>query len=355
MGDLPTHLLFSQHLRAVGRLMLRELRARHVPVGFARLLTRILRQPGKLLGRPIMEGQVLETQDMTLWPLLALLAAASAADAPTTSLANMPRAFWARAHAIAAAAEFLGAALDVFDDIQDGDNPLIQQMGTPLALNAGVVLLELAPLAMNRARSADWPDAIADAALEIMHNHTLTVMVGQFRDLQFEGIKTVSETQVMEMTEQKSGTLVSLVCRLGAMAGAGASKQRPVPYFEAAGFFGWHLGVWSQLLNDLHDAEQEQTQARKSDRERGKKTLPLVLEQHGIMLADAAKGEQERLANTQAAFAYTYVVAERFRLRAQQALRTMEEGFGPHPLLWPLIQRHQAKDTEQPAEHNRLA
>jgi len=300
-----------------------------------------------------MEGQALDTQDFRLWPLLALLAATSAAS--SASPAYLPRSFWRRACAMAAAAEFLGVALDVFDDIQDGDNPLIQQAGTPLALNAGLALLELAPLAMNQARSAGWPDAIADAALEIMHGHIITATIGQFRDLQFERIKTVTEVQVMEMTEQKSGTLVSLICRLGAMAGAGASQQRPSPYFEAASLFGWYLGVWSQLLNDLHDAEQEQTRARKSDRERGKKTLPLVLEQHGIMLADAAKGEQERLANTQTAFAYTYVIAERFRLRAQQALQTMEEGFGPHPLLWPLIERHQAKDTEQPAEHDKLA
>lgn len=353
MSDLPTRLLFSQHLRATGRLMLRELRARHFPIGFARLLTRILCQPGKLLGRPIMEGQVLDTQDMTLWPILALLTAASAADAPTTSLANLPRAFWRRAHAIAAAAEFLGAALDVFDDIQDGDNPLIQQIGAPLALNAGLALLELAPLAMNQACSAGWPDAIANAALEIMHSHIVTATIGQFRDLQFEGSKTVTEVQVMEMTEQKSGPLVSLICRMGAMAGAGVSQQPLAPYFEAASLFGWHLGVWSQLLNDLHDAEQ--TQTRKSDRKRGKKTLPLVLERHGIMLADAAKGEQERLANIQTAFAYTYVVAERFRLRAQQALQTMEECFGPHPLLWPLIERHQAKDAEHPVEHEKLA
>lgn len=355
MNDLPTRLLFSQQLRATGRLVLRELRARQFPAGFARLLTRILRQPGKLLGRPIMEGQLLDTQDITLWPLLALLAAASAADTQTTSLANLPRSFWRRACAMAAAAECLGAAIDVFDDIQDGDNPFIQQIGAPLALNAGVVLLELAPLALNQARSAGWPDAIADAALEIIHNYTITVMVGQFRDLQFEGSKTVTESQVMEMTEQKSGTLVSLVCRLGAMAGMEPAQQRPAPYFEAASLFGWYLGVWSQLLNDLHDAEQEHTQTRKSDRARGKKTLPLVLERHGIMQTDAPKGEQERLANTQAAFAYTYVVAERFRLRAQQTLQTLEEGFGLHPLLWPLIERHQVKDTEQPAGHNKLA
>jgi hypothetical protein len=272
LNETPSRQLLSEQLRAVGRLVPQELRAQHFPPGFARQITQALRQPGKLLGRPVMRGELLDARDLRGWTLPVLLAAASAADAQSSSLFTLPPSCWRRARAAA-------------------------------------------------------------AAQEALHSSILTSLGGQFLDLRFEQSKAVDEVQVMEMTEKKAGTLLTLICKLGAMAGASSEQARPPAYIEAIGHFGWHLGVWFQLINDLHGAEQAQMQPTKSDRQRRKKTLPLLLEQRGMI--DTTNSTAAAL-NVQTALSYTYVVAETFRLRARQALQAVEEQFGPHPLLWPL-------------------
>ena len=284
-----------------------------------------------------MQGELVDKGELRLWALLALLAAISASGAQPTALSQLSPSFWRRARAAAAAAEMLGVGLDIIDDIQDGDNPLVQQIGMPTALNAGLAFLELTPLTLDRARAAGWLDTLADAAQKILHTSLLASLGGQFLDLRFEQMPVVSEAQVMEMTGQKSGTLLALICRLGAMAGSLVDQQRPSEYFEVISQFGWHLGTWSQLLNDLHDAELAQAQTRKSDRRRSKKTLPLLLEQRD-MLGTGSGPEEALPLNTQAALSYTFIAAETFRLRAQKALQTTEERFGPHPFLWSLLQ-----------------
>jgi geranylgeranyl pyrophosphate synthase len=334
LRDDAARLLLSKQLRAVGQLLLAEVRARRFSAGFARQITQALRQPGKLLSSPVMQGRLLDSRDLRGWTLPVLLAAASASEAESAALSRLAPAFWRRARAAAAASEFLGAALDIIDDIQDGDSPFVQRLGMPFALNTGIALLELAPLALQRARVSGWSDALARAALEMLHASILTSLGGQFLDLRFEQMGTISETQVMEMTEQKSGTLLALICQLGAMAGVSAEHERTASYFESISLFGWHLGVWFQLLNDMHDAEQTQMQPLKSDYQRHKKTLPLLLEQRGMIDATNS-GSQEQSVNMRAALSYTYVVAETFRLRAQKALQAVEDRFGPHPLLWP--------------------
>jgi geranylgeranyl pyrophosphate synthase len=332
---MPSRLLFSKQLKAVGRILIHEVRARQFPSGFAHSIMQALRQPGKLLSSPVMGGALLDSHDLHGWALPVLLAAAAASGAQNGALSDLSPTFWRRACAVAAASEYLGAALDLIDDVQDGDSPFVQSLGMPVAINIGIALLELAPLALAGARASGWSDAQAQEALGALHASILISLGGQYLDLRFEQSSTASEAQVMDMTEQKSGTLLALICQLGAMAGASTWQAKPSNYFEAISHFGWHLGVWFQLLNDLHDAELAQAQPVKSDRQRHKKTLPLLLEQHG-MIEDADSSLQAQSLNAQAALSYTYVVAETFRLRAQKALQTVEEQFGQHSLLWPL-------------------
>lgn len=336
LNDVPTCLLFSKHLRETGRIIISEVRAREFPPTFTQLLLQALREPGKLLVSPIMQGKLLDRHALRSWTLPVLLTAASASGTQISSLADLPKSFWQRAGAVAAAAEFLGAALDIIDDIQDGDSSFVQRVGIPFALNIGVAFLELAPLTLQRSRDEGWPHTLADAAREYLHTSILRSLGGQFLDLRFEKMRKVTETQIMEMVEKKSGTLLAFICRLGAMTGVASEQERPPEYFEAVSLLGWYIGIWFQLLNDLHDAEEAQTQPGKSDRKRGKKTLPLVLEQHGMIDTTNEPG-QKRMLNPQAAFSYTYVIAETFRLRGQKALQGLEEQFGPHPLLWPLL------------------
>lgn len=336
LSNDSARLLLSRHLKATGHIILQEARSRHLPPGFARPLLESLRAPGKLLGRPVMQGQMLNKSDMKTWPLLVLLTAASAHQINETTLDMVPMKFWRRIYAVAAAAEFLTTAIDVIDDIQDSDSLFVQRIGVPMALNIGVVLHDLASLALSRARAYNWSDALADKAQDILHAQTINVMIGQYMDLQLEQSKVATEAQVMEMTGQKSGTLVALVCQLGTLAGISREREYEQAYIDAMSLFGWHLGVWSQLFNDLYDAEHGPKSTRKSDRQRGKKTLPLLLEQQG-MAGGANESKQQQEVNTQAALAYTYVAAEASRLHTQQALENLEKRFGSHALLWPLV------------------
>ncbi len=336
LSEPPARRVISKQLQATGRLMLQEIRARHFPPGFARVITQTLRAPGNLLSRPVSQGALVDTSDRWLWSMVTLLVAASASGARADTLAALPASFWRQARLTAAASEFLGAALDLLDDIQDGDSPFVQHIGVPLALNAGAALLELTPLVLGKARSSTsgWSDAMTHAALEVIHSSILDALIGQFMDLRLERSKRVTEAQALEMTGQKSGTLVALVCRLGALAGMTTRRERPAEYFDSISRFGWHLGIWAQLLNDLHDAEGEQSRPGKSDRQRGKKTLPLVFERH-----DRIEGTNVPAEQGQAALYYTFVASETFRLRAQKELQLLEERFGPHPLLWSLVER----------------
>lgn len=327
--------IISKQLQATGRLMLQEIRGRRFPPGFARIITQTLRAPGKLLSKPVSQGALVDTADRWLWPMVSILVTASASGTPTDMLATLPPAFWRQARMTAAASEFLGAALDLLDDIQDGDSPFVQQIGIPLALNAGAALLELTPLVMEKTRSSasGWPDATTHTALEMIHSSILNALIGQFMDLRLERDKEVTETQALEMTAQKSGSLVALICRLGALAGTAARQERPAEYFDSISRFGWHLGIWAQLLNDLHDAEEEQSRPGKSDWQRGKKTLPLLFEQHDRIEGMGTPAEQR-----QAALYYTFVASETFRFRAQKELQLLEGRFGSHPLLWSLVE-----------------
>lgn len=339
LNDTATCLLFSKHLRATGHIIIREVRSEKFPPAFTYPLMQALREPGKLLASPIMQGGLLDRHALRGWTLPVLLTAISASNTQVSSLSNLSKSFWLRAGAVAAAAEFVGAASDIIDDIQDGDSPFVQRVGMPVALNIGVAFLELAPLALKRARDAGWSPALADAALEYLHTSILRSLGGQFLDLRFEKMRNISEAQIMEMIEKKSGSLLALIYRLGAMAGVAGEQERRAEYFEAVSLFGWHIGIWFQLLNDLHDAEEAQAQSGKSDRKLGKKTLPLALEGQGMI--DKTNEEREEWPlNAQAALSYTYVTAEVYRMRAAKTLHALEERFGPHPLLWPLLATH---------------
>jgi geranylgeranyl pyrophosphate synthase len=336
LNDAATCLLFSKQLKATGHLIIREVRTEKFPPAFTYLLMQALREPGRLLASPIMRGELLDRHALHGWTLPVLLTAVSASNTPISSLSNLSKSFWLRVGSAAAAAEFVGAASDIIDDIQDGDSPFVQRVGMPFALNIGIAFLELAPLVLKRIRDAGWPPALADAALEYLHTNIIRSLGGQFLDLRFEKRKNVSEVQIMEMIEKKSGSLLALIYRLGAMAGAADTQEKPPEYFEAMSLLGWHIGIWFQLLNDLHDAERAQAQTEKSDRKRRKKTLPLTLEGQGMI----DKDQKAWPLNAQAALSYTYVTAEVFRMRAAKALQALEEQFGPHPLLWPLLATH---------------
>lgn len=337
----PALALLSEQMRATGRVLQQALRFRGFPRPFSQLLTRALHTPGKLLSRPVMHRALLESQDRWLWPLLALAVAAAASGAQIETLPWLSKAFWRRARVVAATSELLFTAADLIDDIQDGDSPFVQHIGAPQALCAGLACLELAPLVLADERKLGWSDAHTKTALETLHHLLLISLSGQFLDLTFERSRShLTEAQVLEMTSTKSGALLALVCRLGALAGV-ASPERDTPdYYEAISQFGWQVGTWRQLLNDWRDAQP--APHPKSDRQRGKKTLPLFA-QDGMMETHSPAQPD---ASSKASLMYTLVAAETYRLRAEVRLRSIEAQFGSHSLLWQFLADSETEPQE---------
>src|SRR5690348_17141158 len=105
-GSLPGWLndprlrhLLSEQLRCTGQCMLDHLQAQNLDPTLSALVLECLQAPEKLLGRPLMRGALLEPIELRTWPLLALLAAVSAAGANQASISALPASFWQRARA----------------------------------------------------------------------------------------------------------------------------------------------------------------------------------------------------------------------------------------------------------------
>ncbi len=335
LNDLNARQLLSEQLRLTGQFLIEYLQAQNLDPTLSALAMECLQAPGKLLGGPVMRGELIGQRELRSWPLLALLGAVSAAGANLESLLTLSSAFWQRARTAAATAELLCQAIDLVDDIQDDDSPFVARVGVPVALNVAVVLYELALLALLRAGEVSWPSGPTPVALREVHQEMLNVWLGQYADIQLEQRQEVTEEEVLTTTEQKSGSLIALVYKLGVFASMGEGQARPSEYFDECRRFALLLGVWMQLINDIHDAMPGEAKTWKSDRERHKKTLPLLLEAQGMIMV-APTGEHAAL-NTQAALAYASVVAETVRERSVNVLEELEAKFGSHPFLWPLL------------------
>jgi len=258
-------------LRVVAHYLTSLMAQQDVPQILIQIIDEVLHQPRKLLVAPIRDGKHLQRQDGGLWPLHALLihAAVTHADTP-----EAPPAAWELGVPVAAAVELLGAALDVFDDVQDGDGDLITMHGVPMMINAAMALRETAQSALADARI---PRALQSVLQETCASDTLRAIGGQTLDIAFEQQAHVTIDEAIDMTERKSGSLVGLVYRLGALVGLYGRyrTKRLLAVSQDFATFGRTMGVSIQLENDWRDARRE---AHKSDRQRGKKTLPLVVE-----------------------------------------------------------------------------
>ena len=267
----PIAQLWGDRLAVAANYLTHLCSTQDISTELAALLELALHQPGKLLASAVAQGQPLQIGNGTLWSFHAMLAHAAVAHADR---ADAPPALWQAGIPVAIAAEFLGTALDIFDDIQDGDGPLLRSASVPMLINAAMALRECAQIALSDAR---FPASLQATLSHAFAKDTLRSVGGQTLDIAFETVPTVTLDAASEMTERKSGSLVGLIYRAGAIVGAysagrAASAEVLGERFAA---FGRNLGVILQLENDLHDAQEHTT---KSDRQRGKKTLPLVVE-----------------------------------------------------------------------------
>lgn len=233
-------------------------------------------------------------------------------------------------YAVAAAVEMLILSFDMLDDFEDNDSQEKPWMiDSHLALNATTALLFLSIETIRKTRFAHKEGAIA-----ILTKYALEAISGQHRDL-LNNCKT--EAEYIEMTLQKSGSLVKLACLIGASL---ATDNYPKEIYHYA---KW-IGLIGQINNDLVDIQRWN---EKNDLLHKKYTLPIIyllnepddelnfirdyydhkiekreIRKHGMFI-------NEKLVAT-GAITYTYVIRRLYQNKVRQKIR--KAGFTKHEL-----------------------
>ena len=170
---------------------------------------------------------------------------------------------WTEAVTVAAAVELFMTALDMLDDVEDGEaSPLQTELGPGRTLNVSTGLLFLARICL-------LDSAHFAKAARILSEAGLVACSGQHADLKTQADPPLHLDESLAVTAQKSASLVSAICRLGALS-AGADEPKELLYER----FGWHLGMVLQLANDIGGIHPKAQ--KKTDIALGRPTLPLT-------------------------------------------------------------------------------
>ena len=250
------------------------------PAMFADVV-RAFQEEGKLLCKsPVDNSSPHISRPAGIWSLLTLLVAQHISPGIDPMYAS----------SVAVAVECFCAALDLLDDIEDGDQtPIMQELGAARVLNVTTVLLTLAQQALLSMSELGVDLANILRLLNTLQESALGITFGQHRDLLAESRSALDFTleECLDIAAVKAGAILRLACRLGAQC-AGADEALCDQFAE----FGLLLGIAAQLDNDSHDLyyllqdkiptivpgdAQTIPRSLKSDLVRGKKTLPLVL------------------------------------------------------------------------------
>ncbi len=212
----------------------------------------------------------------------------------------------------AMAAALLMAALDVFDDVEDGE--LAPGVAPEVLVNVGTGLL----LLFHQVCARPSLRAVPSPGLEVLVDAALRACGGQHRDLSTTAdARTMSPEVAVAISAAKSASLVAALCRVGALAGG--ARGLALARYAA---FGHHLGLAAQLANDL--AAAQEAAGTKSDRARRRPTLPLV---YAVQRPhDPCAGTQSGIAEV--ALMATWVVGQTHRLRALRVLASLERTQG---------------------------
>lgn len=178
------------------------------------------------------------------------------------------------------------------DDMRRGRPTTHRVYGVPVAVLAGVAIVPLAARAAARAvndthdgsaRSGPIVEALMQAA------GASGMIGGQLMDLVAENVAVDSLDALERIHRAKTGALMSVSCRVGALA-AGASEAAAA----ALGSFGADIGLAFQIVDDVLDVTASTAELGKTagrDAELGKSTYPALLGVDGAMVraVDLAK------------------------------------------------------------------
>ena len=283
-----------------------------------------LAEPSKLLFSQ--DEHIEKPSTAGIWAMLTLLTAQCLAPAIDTRYACD----------VAVAVECFVCALDILDDVEDGDQtPLIARIGIARALNISTTLLMLTNRILLSLSEIGVSATRITSLLHIFQEATLAATAGQHRDILAEQRSADSFTseECIEIAAGKAGSLMGLACCIGALC-ADASTELLTQFSE----LGKLLGIAHQLDNDSHDLyhilQYQQTGEKqgtvKTDLVRQKKTLPVVLAAHTLMTLQHAPSttdeEKERLFNDvlHEGIITTWGISLLYRERAHDIVRQIE-------------------------------
>ncbi len=171
-----------------------------------------------------------------------------------------------RAIPVMAAWYALMLAARILDDLEDADTAgtLWAQLGTARAVNVATGLILAAPLALLQ---LEQHGVRSDHVLELLRDTQRTALhacAGQHEGL----ARTEFLNNGWEVAEATAGEPFALACRAGAIVGEGTSSQ-----VAQLGQFGQHLGVLTQIADDVADIWQVPGDG---DLAAGRETLPVL-------------------------------------------------------------------------------
>lgn len=200
----------------------------------------------------------------------------------------------------AAAIEMIHSYSLVHDDLPCMDNSPLRRgkpsvhaaYGETMALLAGDALLNRAFEVMLCPAAAKGREAAAlRAAFELAEKAGIEGMIGgQVLDLASEG-KQIDLPTLQTLQEGKTAALLTAACRMGVILGGGSEEQ-----IEAAGKYGYYVGLCFQIVDDILDVTATAEELGKpvgSDEENEKSTYVTLL---GLEEARRCAAEYTKLA-----------------------------------------------------------
>lgn len=244
---------------------------------------------------------------------------------------------WQSALWPAVAMECAMAAADVFDDVADGEAAaLIEKFGTGAVLIGAAGLLALSAGIVLRGVDDGLPERTVVDLGKLLSDDLVRAADGQMGSL--SPAPQMDVVDAYELAAAKSGPLGSLAARLGAR-----TAQDDPDLLDTYATYGWHLAVYSQLLNDARDAAPSGSTA-KADVRVGSRTVPLVYsgsfgappEVRGESLLEWEQRERQRIAAEGGVLA-AIALAQAERLRGLAALDSLAEMGRPVDYLQQLL------------------
>ena len=215
---------------------------------------------------------------------------------------------WRRGLRAATAVELYITALDLFDDVEDGDSSEpIDRYGAPIVLNLATALLALTHVVLSPSTTESNIEAAAcHRAQDALWEGLVVATSGQHLDLSTAGAAPLSVEECIDIARRKGGALAEACSRAGAAFGTDDPAL-----IERLGLLGRSIGLYAQLDNDMHSAGDA---VRKSDLARRKQTVPVAV----ARAAGKSDALDDAVWRGGIQLAYALVHAE--RARAEEAL-----------------------------------